>query len=130
MTMTNDYRRPRDEAPSDNAWMSALRAEVEAGVRSEVNALRQQVTALQQQLNGATIDVHIAPPNMEIENKVEQARVYVDSPVTVDMGPMAARFTALEQRIDQLCTLLAQPITRTIKRDNNGRILSLTEKRG
>jgi hypothetical protein len=125
MVLTNDYRRPKGDTP-DASWVNALQREVSRDVRVDINELRTEMAAMQATLLRRMTDVHVAAPTVN----VEAPKVTVDAPVEVDLGELAKRFAGLEAAVKAQTAMLAKPITRTVVRDSEGRIVSMTEKRG
>jgi hypothetical protein len=121
----NDYRRPKGDTP-DASWVDSLRRELSREVRVDLNEMRTEMAAMQATLLRRMTDVHVAAPNVT----VDAPKVTVDAPVEVDLGELAKRFAGLEAALKAQTAMLAKPITRTVVRDSEGRIVSMTEKRG
>jgi hypothetical protein len=79
-------------------------------------------------------NVSVAPPQVLVAApviNVEVSPADVDAPiVSMDLSTLSSSLTRIESTLTQLLQVSKQPITRTVIRDRDGNITSITEKRG
>lgn len=129
---------PLDSANPFETMMQSLRAQIAAEVKSDLTGdiIDRVVRLVGQALSNMNVSATVTTPPPVVQVSVPPSTVSVNStPALVDitnemeMEELCSCMMRIESLLSQLIVIENSPIQRTVQRDSEGLILSITERR-
>lgn len=119
----------KTEKDSGLDFSAAVRAEVKKQVGAVQDEIISVLAAKLRNMSVVPPAVHVAAPNVSLTPTITVKPADVDVGEATDLAGVEKKLDALHGDVQALTKALLAPVTRTVKRDAQGRIESIKETR-